>query len=159
MKKADEQERAFNTLVRLVAVRPRTEAEAARRLTAKGFSVQVVRSVVEKGREFQLLDDRLFARLYAEDRLLSRPCARRLVAEELRRKGVDVELAQSAAEGALPGESELSFARMALRERMSLWENLGEEVARRRAAAFLLRRGFSREVGRRALEGWPGGEG
>ncbi len=151
MKDKDEQG-AYRALSRLVGVRPRTEAELARRLAAKGFSGEVVQRVLERGREAGVVDDCLFARLYAEDRLLSRPCSRRLVADELRHRGVAPDLAQTAAHNALPEEGDEELARRALASRRSLWDKLPPEAAQRRAVSFLLRRGFSRDVSRLALE-------
>ncbi|MFO8034953.1 MAG: regulatory protein RecX [Candidatus Bipolaricaulota bacterium] len=147
----DEQQ-AFQALNRLVGVRPRTESEVSRRLVAKGFPAEVVQRVIEWGRQAGLLDDQLFARLYAEDRLLSRPCSRRLLAQELRRKGIDPAVAQAAANNALPEADEAELATRALAGGQALWQRLSPEAARRRAAAFLLRRGFSQAVARRALD-------
>lgn len=147
---------------RLVAYRPRTVAEVRRRLAAKGFPPEVVRAALSDAEEGGLVDDALFARLYADDRLLSRPCSRRLLAQELRERGVETMLADQAALAALPDLTEADLARRALAARMALWQGLAPDVARNRAAAFLLRRGFApalvRQIVDEALgEGWTFG--
>lgn len=130
-------------VARLVAVRPRTVAEVRRRLSEKAFAPEVAAGAVAWAEEAGILSDELFAQLYAEDRLLSRPCSRRVLAQELRDRGVDAALAERAAQAALPELGEEDLARRALTTRLPLWQGLDPVVARRRAAAFLLRRGFS----------------
>lgn len=142
---------------RLVAHRPRTVAEVQRRLAVKGFPPDVARAALDCAQAVGVVDDALFARLYADDRLLSRPCSRKLLARELRDRGVDDALAERAARAVLPDLSEEDLARQALTARLPLWGRLDPEVASNRAAAFLLRRGFSsalvREVVAKALGG------
>ncbi len=146
-----DEERAWDTLTRLVKLRPRTEAEVMTRLSSKGYPPEVVQGTLQRGRQVGLLDDQLFARMYAEDRLWTRPCSRRLVVEELRRRGIAEELAYTAAQNALPDVDEAELASRALRNRLPLWAGLAEEVVGRRAAAFLLRRGFSPDTARRVM--------
>ncbi len=152
-----DEDRAWDTLTRLVKVRPRTEAELKARLSSKGFSSEVVQGALERGRQAGLLDDQLFARLYAEDRLWTRPCARRLVIAELQRRGIAEDLARAAAQNALPDVDEAELASRALMNRLPLWGGLADEVRCRRAAGFLLRRGFSPETARRAMACLEGG--
>lgn len=149
-------------VARLVAQRPRTVAEVERRLADKGFPPDVARAVLAFAQETGIVDDALFARLYAEDRLLSRPCARELLAKELNDRGVEASLAKRAAQVALPGLTEADLAQRALAARLPVLGQLDPEVARKRAAAFLLRRGFSldlvREVVTQAFgEAWTPG--
>ncbi len=144
-------------VARLVAVRPRTVAEVRRRLGEKGFPPEVVSGAVAWAEEGGILSDELFARLYAQDRLLSRPCSRRVLAQELRERGVDPALAERAARAALPELGEEDLARRALEGRLPLWQGLDPAVAERRAAAFLLRRGFAPEVAQEVAGSARGG--
>ncbi|MCR4391245.1 MAG: RecX family transcriptional regulator [Candidatus Acetothermia bacterium] len=143
---------AWAYLLRLLSRRPRTTAELHRRLAAKGFPPQTVRTAVTRAVEEGLVDDRAFARLYAEDRLLSRPCSRRLLREELKGHGLDLGLAEEAARTALGELGEEDLARRALAQRRPLWHGLSPDVAARRAHAFLLRRGFPPDLARRLAE-------
>ncbi len=151
--RAKDERAAWAYAERLIAIRPRTVAELQKRLQAKGFPLDVTRAVLTRAQEAGLVDDRLFARLYAEDRLLSRPCARRLLATELRDHGVDAPLAEEAAQAALPDLSDRDLAHRALAARLPLWQGLPRDAVERRAAAFLLRRGFSPSVARAVTEG------
>ncbi|MGB9861776.1 MAG: hypothetical protein ACPLRP_05585, partial [Candidatus Bipolaricaulaceae bacterium] len=89
---------------------------------------------------------------YAEDRLTSRPRPRRLVAAELRAKGVEPRLAAEVSRSVLPELSEEELARRAFLEKKRRWEALPKPLAVRRAYAFLLRRGFSPELSRKIVE-------
>jgi len=150
--RATDEDAARAYLERLVAHRPRTVAELHKRLTRKGFSPETTQAAVARAQDAGIVDDRLFARLYAEDRLLSRPCSRRLLTKELQTRGVDAPLAGEAAHGACPDLSEEELARRALAARLPLWQGLAPEVAQRRAGSFLLRRGFSPAVARATVE-------
>ncbi|MCS7217027.1 MAG: recombination regulator RecX [Candidatus Bipolaricaulota bacterium] len=147
-----EEERAWSYALRLLSLRPRAREELRQRLLRRGFSREVVERVLRRAEEAALVDDRAFALLYAEDRLLSRPCPRRRIAGELRARGVEGALAEEAAQAVLPELSEEELARRALASRRRLWEGLPPPVALRRAYAFLLRRGFPPELARRAAE-------
>ncbi|MGC9530520.1 MAG: regulatory protein RecX [Candidatus Bipolaricaulaceae bacterium] len=159
MRKPRDEAWAWRYLSRLLAVRPRTEAEVCRRLSEKGCPPQVVEATLRRARQAGLVDDALFARLYAEDRLSSRPRARRLVAHELRARGVEPATARRVAQSVLPECDDRELARRALRARLPLWQGLPREPVKRRAYAFLLRRGFPPAVAREAVEELVAGEG
>jgi len=148
--KGEDAARAY--IERLVAHRPRTVAELHTRLARKGFSPEITRAAVARAQDAGIVDDRLFARLYAEDRLLSRPCSRRLLTKELQARGVDAPLAEDAAHAACPALSEEELTRHALAARLPLWKELAPEVAQRRAGSFLLRRGFPPALARAIVE-------
>lgn len=147
-----EEERAWNYVLRLLALRPRAREELRLRLLRRGFSQEVVGRVLARAEEAAVVNDQLFARLYAQDRLLSRPCPRRRVAWELRARGVEEALAEEAARAALPELSEEELARRALASRRGLWESLPRQAALGRAYSFLLRRGFPPELARKVAE-------
>lgn len=147
-----EEERAWNYALRLLAIRPRTGEELRLRLLRRGFSQEVVERVLARAEEAAVVNDQLFARLYAQDRLLSRPCPRRRVAWELRARGVEEAVAEEAARAALPELSEEELARRALASRRRRWESLPRQAALGRAFSFLLRRGFTPELARKVVE-------
>ncbi len=148
----NEEERAWNYVLRLLSFRPRTRAELEVRLLRRGFSPELREEILARAEEAGLVDDRAFARLYAEDRLSSRPCPRQRVVAELRAKGVAGSIAAEAAHSAFPELNEEELARRALAEKRHRLEKLPQPVALRRAYAFLLRRGFSPPLARQVAE-------
>ncbi len=146
-----ERERAYRYLLHLLSVRPRTEAEARRKLRGKGFSPEVIEDVIARAKEGKLLDDRLYARLFAEDRALRRPRAKRVIEQELARKGIAPELVREAMDKALGEVDDVELAREALRRRLPALKGLPREVALRRAFSYLLRRGFAPGIAREVV--------
>ncbi len=146
-----ERERAYQYLLRLLAVRPRTVKEARSRLRGKGFSPEVVEEVISLAIEEKLLDDELFARLYIEDRATCRPRAKSLIQRELARKGIAPELVRKVMDRVLGEVDDVDLAREALARRLPALKGLPREVALRRAFSYLLRRGFSPGVAREVV--------
>jgi len=94
-----------------------------------------------------LLDEGAFARFWREGRETSSPRSRRLIELELRRKGIDPELAREAVQDL--DEEDLAL-RAAVKKAKSL-KGLDEEAFRKRMLAYLQRLGFSWELARRTL--------
>lgn len=104
-----------------------------------------------------MIDDRLFARLWTEDRVLYHPLSREAVARELHDKGVAPELAQAALAEVYPEPEEKKLAWQLARERYERLSGLDEAKRERRTIGFLTRRGFAfglaREIVRRLSRG------
>lgn len=145
-----EEERARAYLVKLFKHRPRSRHEARTRLQQKGFSREVIQSVLEQATRAGILDDAKFAQLWVEDRLARHPRSRRLLERELRAKGIAPEHIQRAI--ARAGLDEEAIARRLIVERLPRLRSLDEATRLRRLVGFLRRRGFSEHVIRQALQ-------
>lgn len=100
---------------------------------------EVAERVLERFTEVGLIDDAEYARMLVRTRQESKGLARRALAVELRRKGVDPETAAEALAEVDP-ESEEAAARALLRTR---WRHdLDPEVQARRMLAMLGRKGY-----------------
>lgn len=139
-----EEERARAYLVKLFKYRPRSRYEVLTRLQQKGFSKEIIQSVLEQVERAGILDDAKFAQLWVEDRLARRPRSRRLLEHELRAKGVAPEYIQRAI--ARAGFDEEAIARQLIAERLPRLRSLDEATRLRRLAGFLRRRGFSEQT-------------
>jgi regulatory protein len=144
---------AREAALRLLAVRPRSAAELARRLRMKGYGPEIGEEVIGRLRELGMIDDAAFAGTLVRDRVRLRPQGARRLASELRQKGVDEETARAAIRETMEGEStdERELARRAAEK----WRaRPGEEPARarRRLHGYLARRGFDGEVIREILD-------
>ena len=84
----DTYEVAFQKALQFIQHRPRSVEETRRRLAEKGFSEDVVKATIEKLLDKGYLDDFDFARRWIENRNTFRPRSERLLAYELRLKGV-----------------------------------------------------------------------
>jgi len=141
----------------LLKVRPRSEHEVRSRLAARGFAEREVEAAIGLAKDAGLIDDRTFARLWIEDRVLHHPLARDAVARELREKGVPEAIVASGLTDFYPEHLEKEFVWKLARERYERLAGVEEEKRSRRTLGFLTRRGFrlglSREIVRRLAKG------
>lgn len=146
-----ERARALESAVRLLAVRPRSRAELAERLRRRGVSAAVTDEVMACLRAEGLLDDVRFARLWIQDRLTLRPSGALRLRSELLRKGVAPEVVEQALREALPETDERRLAVEVARARFHRYRSQPAEVALRRLAGVLQRRGFRTAIVTAAL--------
>lgn len=132
--------------LRLLKVRPRSEAELRRRLADKGFGAGVVDGLVAELKSKKLLNDAQFAQYFVTDRMNMKPMGRRALLMELKAKGVEASVATQAVETASEGRSEFETALETARSRASQLKGLAPDAAKRRLFGFLNRRGFSADV-------------
>lgn len=96
LQEQDTYEVAFQKALQFISYRPRSVDETRKRLSEKGFSDEVVESTLQKLLDKHYLDDLDFARQWIENRNEFRPRSDRLLAYELRLKGVaDKEITQA----------------------------------------------------------------
>ncbi|MEV4489856.1 regulatory protein RecX [Micromonospora coxensis] len=146
----DEAEEAREICLRQLAVRPRTRAELAGALARRGISDEVSAQVLDRYDEVGIIDDAAFARAWVSSRHAGRGLARRALANELRRRGVDGEVASEAL-GELDEETEAETAR-ALVERKLRTARGEPDAIFRRLVGMLARKGYPPGVAIRAVK-------
>lgn len=140
--------------LQLLSFRARSESELEGRLRRAGHSDSATRHAMSRCRELGYLDDRAFAEAHVRDRLRLRPRGRRALRTELFRKGISPDVAEAAIEDAF-AEFDVDEAGVAHRlasKRARRLRGLEPDVARRRLAGFLARRGFPPSVVRAAID-------
>lgn len=142
MLSSKELERAFEQAKRYLSRRPQSEEELKAKLRRRGFEERTINRVIQKLRELELLDDLAFARAWKEDREFFRPRSKRLLASELRQKGLSSEII---AEVVAEVDDESEAYRAGLKKARSLAHKDYVEF-KRKLAAYLGRRGFDWEV-------------
>jgi regulatory protein len=145
-----ESERAREICLRQLAVRPRTRAELAKVLARKEISDEVIAEVLDRYDEVGIIDDAAFARAWVTSRHQGRGLARRALANELRQRGVDAEVAGEALE-TLDDDEEASTAR-ALVDRKLRTARGEPEAVFRRLVGMLARKGYPAGVAIRAVK-------
>jgi regulatory protein len=146
----DEAELAREVCLRQLAVRPRTRAELATALARRGISEEVATRVLDRYDEVGIVDDAAFARAWVSSRHTGRGLARRALANELRQRGVDGEVASEAL-GELDEETEAETAR-ALVERKLRTARGEPDAVFRRLVGMLARKGYPPGVAIRAVK-------
>ncbi|HEY7166316.1 MAG TPA: regulatory protein RecX [Candidatus Binatia bacterium] len=142
---ADSEEKALQISLRYLTRRSRSEAEVRDRLEEAGASDSIVRKTLERLRSLNYIDDESFARRWAADRAQNRHYGRKRIEQELRLKGVAESVAIQAIRDAFIEADERENAKGILIRRYS-GQDLRDPRTRRRAAAFLERRGYSAQI-------------
>ena len=138
---AGERALAMTRALNFLGYRARSEKEVRDRLRRYGYGEEAVEGVVVRLKELGYLDDEDFARLVVREK--ARRYGPRRVSAELRRSGVDAELARGVVEQEFAGRSEVVQARSAAARR---YNRGGSDAEARRVYGFLVRRGYSAEV-------------
>jgi regulatory protein len=143
------------TVARTIALRmldqaPRTRSELATALTKRGVPAGAVEAVLDRFDEVGLIDDEAFAAAWVDSRHRGRGLARRALSAELRRKGIDDEVATQALE-AISNEDEDDAARTLVRRKVASMRALPVEVRTRRLVGMLARKGFGGSVAYRVV--------
>ena len=136
----DALETAYQKSIKFIGYRIRTSSEVERHLRKKGIEPQVISRVQERLEANGLLNDKSFAKNWIENRNEFRPRSHRLLASELRNKGVNSEIIQDVIESTTP-EDELAYS--AAKKRIRRYEHLEWQDFQRKLGSFLVRRGFS----------------
>lgn len=153
---ADERQRAYVEGLRYLERKPRTAQEMARRLREKEIGETVIAEVLVRLQEERLLDDPLYAKQWAEQRITNQRKGKMWIRQELREKGIDKSLITEALDQITP-EQELESALQTGRKK---WNMIRGDVndKRRKTGAFLMRRGFSGEMVRQVIQTLRGEE-
>ena len=134
-------EKAYNFL----SFRPRSLAEVTDYLTKKGVGEETGKQVIDKLQELRMVDDLKFSQWWLEQRQTFRPIGKKLLALELKKKGIAREIVDQVLADQRETD-EILTARQLLSKKSGRWQNLTFAEFRKKAGDFLLRRGFSWET-------------
>ncbi|MGE7613190.1 regulatory protein RecX [Paenibacillus sp. NPDC101420] len=146
---ADERQRAYVEGLRYLERKPRTAMEMTRRLRQKEIGETIIAEVVQRLQQERLLDDPLYAKQWAEQRITNQRKGKMWIRQELREKGIDKTLISEALENVSP-EQELESALQIGRKKWNLIRGEATDK-RRKTGAFLMRRGFSGDMVRQVI--------
>lgn len=141
-------QRCRDAALRYLGSRPRSEAELKHRLRRRGFAEEAIAKVLLELEQQHLVDDLAFARFWRENREAFSPRSRRLIAQELREKGVAADTIAQAIAGL---DDEVEARRLAQRKLRS-WSGLANPQFRQKLASLLRRRGFDYEVTKETID-------
>ena len=138
----DAKERALQQALLFLGYRARSESEIRKNLQKHEIPEIVIEETLERLRNDKLVDDGQFAQTWVENRSTFRPRSRRMLAMELRQKGLDEEAMQSALEDV----DDETLAYEAAQKRAPRFKELDWLEFRKKLTGFLARRGFSYSV-------------
>lgn len=137
-------------MLRQLTMAPRSRGQLADKLAERGTDEDLARQVLDRFEEVGLIDDAAFAELVVRSQVASRGLARRALAYELRRKGVDDETVQQALEQ-VADDDELATARALVARRIAATRRLTPERRVARLAGMLARKGYGSGIALRVV--------
>jgi regulatory protein len=142
---ADPESVARTILLDQLAGRARSRKELGDKLAAKGVPTELATRLLDRFEEVGLVDDEAFARSWVSQRQSAsgggKGLARRALAQELRRKGVDDECARTALDEVDPADEEAA-ARQLVRRKLRSLARVDDQTATRRLVGMLARKGY-----------------
>lgn len=139
LQEKDNIEIAYQKALRYLSYRARSESEVRRKLISQGFSETIAVAIIKRMKEKNFIGDDEFARIWVENRTAFRPRSRRVLAIELRTKGVAEKYIQSALTEADDDDTLTYKAASQYAHRLSRqeWPQFQKKLT-----AYLRRRGF-----------------
>lgn len=137
--------------LRQLASAPRSRAQLTDKLAERGVADEVITVLLDRFEEVGLLDDQAYAEMLVRTRHDERGLARRALAQELRRKGIEGEVAETAL-AQVDDDDEQVAARALVTRRIGATRGLERQRRRRRLGAMLGRRGYPAELAMRVVD-------
>jgi regulatory protein len=135
----DASDMALQKALHLIGRRPRTESEIRQKLSEKDFSAGQIELTVNKLRKEELIQDAKFAEMWVEDRNAFHPRSKRMIAYELKRKGIAEDLIGNALRGTT---DDSVLALQAANQYARRLTGLDWLTFKKKLSSFLIRRGF-----------------
>ena len=147
--KEERKKEAKDVALRILSFRRRTEKQVKDKLQKKGFDEKTIKATIDKLKEFDLINDLEFATSWVKDRLAFKPRGKKLLKQELWKKGIAKDIIEQVTEELCQDEDKSALE---LVEKIrGRYKDLDPKGAKRRMFNFLLRRGFSYEATKKAL--------
>lgn len=144
--KAGTEAQAKDICLRLLADRARSRAELADKLAAKGFAPEVAERALNRLAEVGLIDDAAFAEQWVHSRHTFSGKGKKVLAQELRRKGVSDTDAGPALAAITPADESARAAELVRRKLATLPPDLPAEKTTNRLVSMLARRGYNQSM-------------
>ena len=138
---ADPESVARKILLDQLTGQARSRKELSDKLAAKNVPSEIATRLLDRFEEVGLVDDDAFARSWVASRQPGKGLARRALAQELRRKGIDDEVAREALDEIDPADEEAA-ARALVRRKLRSLSRVDDTTATRRLVGMLARKGY-----------------
>lgn len=152
----EEHHQAFVKCLKWLARRPRTEKEISLKLREQGYESECVHDCITTLKKQGYLDDREFAKRWAEERLRLHKKGKKMIEHELRQKGIQESvIAQTLSEtdDDIEWQGVLALARKKWStQQIKESEDEKRFQQKRKTIAYLMRRGYSFELANKAVD-------
>lgn len=142
---ADPENVARQILLRRLTDQPRSRSELAESLAKKNVPDDIAQRMLDRFEELGLVNDEEFARMWVQSRQRTRGLAPRVLAMELRRKGIDDDIVRDVLSDVDP-ESERAAAHQLVQKKLRSMAGLDDTTRIRRLTGMLARKGYAPQV-------------
>ena len=139
---ADHEAVARKILLDQLTGQARSRKELSDKLASRNVPDEIATALLDRFEEVGLVDDEAFARSWIASRQPGKGLARRALAQELRRKGIDDEVARDALDEVDPADEEAA-ARALVRKKLRTLSRVNDTTATRRLVGMLARKGYA----------------
>ncbi|MBI4033198.1 MAG: regulatory protein RecX [Candidatus Blackburnbacteria bacterium] len=146
-----DEEKVYNKILRFATLRPRSEKEINVWFKRKKIPTKLHERVFNRLKNLGLVDDKAFASWWIEQRLTFRPKGRRAIFFELRQKGVSEDIIEDVL-GTIGFPQEVELARDLVAKKLPRFKDFPVEEKKKKLVGLLVRRGFSWETIRKAVD-------
>ena len=146
-------EKYLSLTYRYLGIRNRSEKEIRDYLQKKQASSEHSEQIIKKLYEYKLLNDESFARAWVKSRANFRPRGKKMLAMELKQKGIEKDLIQKVLEEEneeIPDE--LAQAKNIIQKRIEKLRGSPRQEIYNKVGAFLARRGFGWDIIKKAID-------
>jgi regulatory protein len=153
----DSYERYYNSALKYLGMRPRSEKEVRDNLTKKKSPPDVIERVIAKLTEQKFLNDEEFTRWWIEQRTRVTPRSMRLIRLELMQKGISKEIIESAISNQQSVVGDKETARRIIEKRIDKMKGLKREEVYQKLGGYLARKGYNWDIIKNTIdELWRG---
>lgn len=152
IKQGEIRQECFDAAMKFLQRRMHSRAELKTKLRRNEYAVDLIDEVLNDLERLGYVNDAKFAAASTELSAKVRHHGRRRAAIELMKKGVTGESARKALENTYDSHDSLSVARELAQKKARTLQKLDPQVARRRLAGMLMRRGFEYDVVRPVID-------
>lgn len=138
---ADPEQVARNIVLRSLTRAPRTRQQLADLLAERGVPEEVANTVLGRMTDVGLINDTEFAEMYVRSRRATRGLAPRVLATEMRQKGLAPDIIETALADITLGDDRALAADLVARK-LAATANLDRERRTRRLVSMLVRKGY-----------------
>lgn len=135
-------------VLRQLGMAPRSRAQLEKKLRERDCDDDVAKRVLDRLTEVGLIDDEAYAEMLVRSKQATRGLARRALAHELRKHGIDEDLAEEAL-GEVGAAQERARAEELVAKKLRTMHGLPPDVQARRLAGMLARKGYPGDIA------WP----
>jgi len=149
-------DRYYNLSLRYLSYRARSEKEIKdylhkKQLRAKNLTDEIIIEIIERLKSYNFINDSLFAKAWIADRRQIKNKPTQVIRFELKQKGINEEVISKYLDRDDSKDSDLENAKKLANKKMDFYRNLPEDKRREKVMGYLLRKGFSYDVVKKAI--------